>query len=98
MNMQAMLKQAQQLQKDMLKEQDAINAKTFTGVSSFVKVEMTGKKEVTKVNIDMDELGKDEIEMLEDMIQVAVNDAISQIDKETADKLGKYTQGMPGLF
>ena len=46
----------------------------------------------------MDDLSVDDKEMLEDMIMLAVNDAITQIDKETEEKMGKYTQGLPGLF
>ncbi len=98
MNMQAIMKQAQKMQKDMMNEKNKIDEMVFTGSSSFVTVEMNGKKEITNVTIDVESLDKEEIEMLEDMIQVAVNDAIKQIDKETEKRLGKYTQGMPGLF
>ena len=93
-----MMKQAQKLQKDMLKAKEEIDESTFTGTSSFVSVEMKGTKEITKVSIDAESLDKDEIEMLEDMILVAVNDASKKVDKETETKMGKYTQGMPGLF
>ena len=61
-------------------------------------VEVMGNKEIKSVKIDSENIEKDEIELLEDMILVAVNDAMKQIDKETEKKLGKYTQGMPGLF
>lgn len=98
MNMQAMLKQAQKLQKDMMKEKDEIDNMEFTGKSSFVTVTMKGTKEITKVKIEADKLDKDDIEMLEDMIQVAVNEAINNIDNITEKKMGKYTKGMPGLF
>ena len=98
MNMQAMLKQAQKLQKDMLKVQEEINAMTFTGKSSFVTVKVNGKKELIEVNIDSDGLDKDEVEMLQDMVLVACNDAFKQVDKTTEEKMGPYTKGMPGLF
>ena len=98
MNMQAMLKQAQNLQKKMMAEQKEIEDKTFTGKSSFVTVVAKGNKQITEVHIDQEELDKEDIEMLEDMIMVAVNDCLNQIDNETKEKLGKYTQGMPGLF
>ena len=98
MNMQAMLKQAQKLQKDMLNTQEEINNKEFTGKSSIVTVKMTGKRELTDVKIDLEALEEDDIELLQDMIMVAVNDANNQINKETEAKMGKYTQGMPGLF
>ena len=98
MNMQAMLKQAQKLQKEMLDTQEKINNTEFTGKSSIVTVKMTGAKELTDVKIDLDQIEADDVELLQDMIIVAVNDAISQINKETESKMGKYTQGMPGLF
>ena len=98
MNMQAMLKQAQKLQKDMLATQEEINNKEFTGKSSIVTVKMNGKKELLDVKIDMDQIEVDDVELLQDMITVAFNDAMKQIDKETESKMGKYTQGMPGLF
>ena len=98
MNMQAMLKQAQKLQKDMLATQEEINNKEFTGKSSIVTVKMNGKKELLDVKIDMDQIEVDDVELLQDMITVALNDAMKQIDKETEAKMGKYTKGMPGLF
>ena len=98
MNMQAMLKQAQKLQKDMLKEQNEIQNKEFVGKSSLVTIVAMGNKKIKSVKIDAEELLKDDIEMLEDMIMVALNDCINQIDNETENKLGKYTQGMPGIF
>lgn len=98
MNMQAMLKKAQQMQKDMMKTQEEINNKIYEGKSSLVTVELTGDKRIKKININADEIEKDEIEMFEDMIVVAINDAMSKIDRETEEKMGKYTQGMPGIF
>ena len=98
MNIQAMMKQAQQLQKKMMDEKKSIDSKVFTGKSSLVTITMTGDKKVTGVDISMDSIESDDKEMLEDMIMLAVNDAITQIDKETEEKMGKYTQGLPGLF
>lgn len=98
MNMQAIMKQAQKLQNDMLTAKNEINNKVYEAQSSFVSVKMTGEKKLLEVKIDTENLEKDDIEMLEDMIVVAINDANKQIDKETEEKLGKYTQGMPGLF
>lgn len=98
MNMQAMLKQAQKLQKDMLNAQQKINEMEFTGKSSLVTVKMNGKKELLDVKIDAESLDKDEVEMLQDMMMVAINDAQKQVDKEIESKMGAYTQGMPGLF
>src|SRR5574344_1683072 len=98
MNIQAMMKQAQQLQNKVLNEKKVIDSKVFTGKSSLVSVTMTGDKKVTGVDINMDSIESDDKEMLEDMIMLAVNDAITQIDNETEEKMGKYTQGLPGLF
>ena len=96
MNIQAMMKQAQQLQKKMMDDKKAIDEKIFEGKSSLVTITMTGDKKTKSVKIAASEI--DDIEMLEDMILLAFNDVISKIDKEMEDKMGKYTQGMPGLF
>ena len=98
MNIQAMMKQAQKMQKDMMKEKNTIDEMEFEGKSSFVTIKMKGTKEVTSVKIDTETIEKDEIEMLEDMILVAMNEASKKVDKTTEEKMGKYTQGMPGLF
>ena len=98
MNIQAMMKQAQKMQKDMMKQKQEIDDATFEGKSSFVTITMKGNREVTGVKIDVDSLEKEEIEMLEDIILVAVNDANKQIEDMTEKKLGQYTKGMPGLF
>lgn len=98
MNIQAMMKQAQKLQKDMMNAKQEIDEMEFESSSSFVTIRENGKKEITSVKISKAELDKEDIEMLEDMILVAVNDINKQIDKVTEQKMGKYTQGMPGLF
>lgn len=98
MNIQAIMKQAENLKKDMTKAQEEINNKIYESKSSFVSVKMTGDKNLKELKIDTDSLDKEDIEMLEDMILVTVNDVIKQINKDTEEKLGKYTQGMPGLF
>ncbi len=98
MNIQAMMKQAQKMQKDMMNAKEEIDNTTFEGKSSFVTVEMKGSKELTKVKIEAETIESDEIEMLEDMILVAVNEASKKVDEMTEQKMGKYTQGMPGLF
>lgn len=98
MNIQAMMRQAQQLQKKMMEDKKAIDEKVFEGKSSLVTVTMTGDKKTKSVKINADELNVDDVEMLEDMVMLAFNDVMSKIDKETNDKMGKYTQGMPGLF
>lgn len=97
MNMQAMLKKAQKMQNDMIKSQNEINDKVFEGESSFVKVQMKAGN-VISIKINSDSLEKDDIEMLEDIIVVAINDAKSKYDKEMEEKMGAYTNGIPGMF
>lgn len=97
MNMQAMLKQAQALQKDMMKAKDEIDNTEFVGESSLVKVTLKGTKELIKVEINADSLDSDDIEALQDMILVAVNDANKKIDEMTEKKMGKFSN-IPGLF
>jgi len=98
MNIQAMMKQAQKMQKDMMNSKEEIDNMIFEGKASLVSIEMKGTKEITKVKIDAEKIESDEIEMLEDMIVVAINEASKKVDKTTEEKMGKYTQGMPGLF
>ena len=98
MNIQAMMKQAQAIQKYMLKTKKEIDEKEFVGESSLVKITLLGTKEVKSVKIDSSsDLEKDDIEMLEDMIMVAFNDATKKIDEETEKKMGKFAN-IPGLF
>ncbi len=98
MNMQAILKQAQNMQKDMMKAKEEIDNSIFTGESSLVKVEVKGTKEIVSVKINAEEaISTDEIEMLEDMIQIAINNAFEKVDKLTEEKMGKFGN-IPGLF
>ncbi len=97
MNMQAMLKQAQALQRDMMKAKDEIDSTEFVGENSFVKVTLKGNREAIKVEIDSESLDKEDIEALEDMIVLAINDANKKIDKMTESKMGKFGN-IPGLF
>lgn len=98
MNMQAMLRQAQAMQKEMLKTKEEIDKTEFVGESSLVKVTLMGTKKVKSITInDKENLEKDDLEMLEDMLVVAFNDATNKIDAETEKKMGKFTN-IPGLF
>lgn len=97
MNIQAMMQQAQKLQKDMLKSKKEIEEKDYVATESFLTVEMKGNKEITKVKIDVESLDKEDIEILEDLMCVAVNKNIKQIDKDMESKMGKFG-GMTGLF
>ena len=98
MNIQAMMKQAQKLQKDMLNAKEEIDNTDFEVTKSFVSVKAKGNRKIESIKIDMESLEKDDIEMLEDLLQVAITELMDTIDKETEKKMGKYTQGMPGLF
>ncbi|MBE6149597.1 MAG: YbaB/EbfC family nucleoid-associated protein [Firmicutes bacterium] len=98
MNIQAMMKQAQKLQKDMLNAKEEIDNTDFEVTKSFVSVKAKGNRKIQSIKIDMESLEKDDIEMLEDLLQVAITELMDTIDKETEKKMGKYTQGMPGLF
>ncbi len=97
MNMQAMMQQAQKLQRDMMKAKNEIDEKKFTSTQGFLTIEMKGTKEVTSVKIDKENLDKDDIEMLEDLISLAVNDNVKKIEKETESKMGKFG-GLSGLI
>ncbi len=98
MNIQALMKQAQKMQKDMMIEKEEIDKKTFIGKSSIVTAYVKGTKEVEKITIEEELKEIDDKDMLQDMIQIAINDAMKQIDNETEQKMGKFSQGMPGLF
>lgn len=98
MNIQSMMKQAQKIQSEMLNEKEKIDQKDFIGKSSFVVVILKGNKTISNIKINQEKLEKDDIEILQDMLVVAINDAMKQIDIEVDEKLGKYTKGMPGLF
>lgn len=96
-NMQGMMKQMQKLQKEMESAQEYLNALTFEGVSSqeFVKVTMNGKREVLGVSINKDVVDPEDVDMLEDLIVMAMQQALEQVDKRTQEVMGKYTKGLP---
>lgn len=98
MNIQALMKQAQNMQREITKEKEEIDKMEFTGSSSLVSVVVNGKKEILKVNIEKDEGLFEDISMLEDMIMLAVNNAFKEVDKKTEEKLGKYSNMMSGLM
>lgn len=97
MNMQAIMKQAQNMQKDMMKIKNEIDNMEFVGESSLVTVKINGKKELLEVNINSDTLENDDIEILQDMLVVAVNQANKKVDDITEQKMSKYGS-IPGLF
>jgi DNA-binding YbaB/EbfC family protein len=99
MNIQAMMKQAQKIQQDMAKAKSEIDAQTFTGASALVEAEVNGQKELLKIKINKEaELSKEDLEMLEDMILLAINEAMKKVDQEIEQKLGKFGEGLQGLM
>lgn len=98
MNIQAMMKQAQKLQSDMMKAKDEIDKMEFSSTNGLVTVKVNGKKELLDVKIEGDEnFSSEDLEMLQDMILIATNEAMKQVDKITEDKMGRFSS-MPGLF
>ena len=99
MNIQNLMAQAQKMQKEITKKKEEIDNSIFTGTSEWVNVEMNGKKEIERVKITFEEtIEQDDKEMLEDMIKIAVNDAVGKIDKEVGSKMGAYGSSFNGLF
>lgn len=100
MNMQNLMAQAQKMQRDITKKKEEIDNMEFEGKSELVTVVMSGSKTILNVKISENvSLEKDDIEVLEDMIKIAVNDAIKQINEETEKQLGSYGGGaLGGLF
>lgn len=98
MNIQAMMKQAQKLQKDMLEAKKEIDEKEFELSKSFISIKMKGNKKLISLHVNNDKLDSDDIEILQDLIVVTTNELMDIIDAETEQKMSKYTQGMPGLF
>ena len=97
-NMQAMMKQAEQMQKKLQEEIALIRVEASAG-GGMVVVKMDGKKNVTAVKIDPEVAG--DVEMLQDMMMAAFNEASKKVDDESQQKMGGLLGGMglpPGLF
>lgn len=94
-------KKAQQMQKKMADIQSEINLMEVEGTSggNMVKATVSGEKKILSLNLDPDILNEDK-EMLEDLILVAINQAIEKVDAVSKEKMGSLTGGMniPGLF
>ncbi len=95
------MKQAQEMQENLKKAQEEIAKLEVTGESGagLVKVTMTGKHDVRKVDIDASLVGEDK-EMLEDLVAAAVNDANRRVERETQEKMSEFTSGLnlpPGM-
>jgi hypothetical protein len=97
MNMQAMMLQARKLQKEIEKTTNEIDNKEFKYENENILVVALGNNEIKKISIKNDQIIEDK-ELLEDVIIVAINDIFKQINKEKEEKLGKYTNGLGGLF
>lgn len=99
MNMQNLMAQAQRMQKEIMKKKDEVDKKIFQGNSELVDVEVNGKKEVVSVNIkNKDSISVDDLEILEDMVMIAINDANKKIDKELDEAMGPYGNSLNGLL
>ena len=97
MNMQMLMKQAQKMQKDMEKAQEELSKMTFTSSQPLVDVTINGECEILDIKIK-EEITSDDKEVLQDMILLAVNDAVNQAKKAKESKLGNMSAGFPGLF
>jgi DNA-binding YbaB/EbfC family protein len=99
-NMQNLLKQAQQMQKQMEQAQEEINEMEFEASSGggMVTAKVKGDKQLLSIKIAPEAVDPDDMEMLEDMVVAAVREAMEKADKESQDKMGKFTSGMPGMF
>ena len=97
MNIQAMMAQARKLQKDLEKTTSEIESTTFKYENENILVECLGNNKITKIQIKNSDILEDK-EMLEDIMLVAINDVLDQVKKTKDAKLGKYTNGLGGLF
>lgn len=99
MNMNNIMKQAQKMQKQMVEMQESLNQKTLemTSGGGAVKIVISGKKEIQSIKIDPEVVDPDDVEMLEDLILSAVNEAIRQADEMYTNEMGKITGGLGGL-
>ncbi|MCI7349572.1 MAG: YbaB/EbfC family nucleoid-associated protein [Ruminococcus sp.] len=101
-NMNSMVKQAQKMQEQILKLQEDIEQRDFTSTSGggAVEVVINGRKELKSINIKPEVVDKDDIEMLQDLIISAVNEAVKQVEDTNEKEMGAITGGIsfPGLF
>lgn len=98
MNMQNLMAQAQRMQRDIMKKKEEVEKQSFTGKSELVEITMNGNKVVTEVIIKSEDLTKDDIEVLQDMIMIATNNAIKNVDQAMEKAMGQYGSALNGLF
>ena len=93
-----MIKQAQKMQQDMQKMQAELESSTFTATAGggAVKATVSGKRELTAIEIDPDAVDPEDVEMLQDLIIAAVNEALRKVDTASSGGMAKLT-GMKGL-
>ena len=102
MNQASMLKQAQKMQQEMLRMQAEQEAKTFTAKAGgcMVSATVSGKHELVSMEINPEAVDPDDVEMLQDMVIAAVNEAMRAADSEAANNMSRLTGGLNlgGLF
>lgn len=101
-NMQQMMKQVKKMQEQMLKAQEDLANKTIEGTAGggVVTITVNGQKKVTAVVIKPEAVDPDDVEMLQDLVLTAINDAMSKVEEIAGKEMSKFTGGMniPGLF
>ncbi|ARF14270.1 nucleoid-associated protein, YbaB/EbfC family [Sporosarcina sp. P26b] len=101
-NMQGMMKQMQKMQKKMAEAQENLGNERMEGTAGggMVKVIVSGHKEVLEVIIDPEAVDPEDVEILQDLIVIATNDAIAKAEEITNSTMGQFTKGMnlPGMF
>ena len=95
-NMANLMKQAQRMQRQMEENQKELETKEFTAKAGggAVEVTVTGKTEITKVKLSEEVVDPDDIEMLEDLVMAAANEALRMADEANAELMGKMTGGL----
>ncbi|MDR4950259.1 YbaB/EbfC family nucleoid-associated protein [Neobacillus cucumis] len=95
-NMQNMMKQMQKMQKKMAEAQEELGQQKIEGTAGggMVTVIVTGHKEVVDVQIKPEAVDPDDVEMLQDLVLAAVNDALKKADELTNNTMGQFTKGM----
>ena len=99
-NMNNLMKQAQRMQRQMEESQKELETKEFTAKAGggAVEVTVTGKKEITKVKLSEEVVDPDDIEMLEDLVVAAANEAMRMAEEANTEMMGKMTGGLGGGF
>ena len=96
MNMNNLMKQYQKMQKKLEETQEELSKKEYTGQAGggAVKIVISGEKKVLKVSLNKDAVDPEDVETLEEMIALAVNQALTEIEKDSSQEMGRLTGGM----